>query len=91
MKRCEVMRKWCKKIEIEIFDKWLIPLDRVTYGHYAIAVGSGGSIFFVSLFLTMPLKLSEFNDAKFLPKDYLQICSDPKFHKLIRYCRENTN
>ena len=25
------MRKWCKKIGIEIFDKWLISLDRVTY------------------------------------------------------------
>ena len=31
MKQFEVMRKWCKKIEIEIFDKWLISLDRVTY------------------------------------------------------------
>ena len=25
------MRKWCKKIEIEILDKWLISLDHVTY------------------------------------------------------------
>ena len=24
------MRQWCKKIEIEIFDKWLISLDHVT-------------------------------------------------------------
>ena len=31
MKRFEVMRKWCKKIEIEVFDKWLISLDYVTY------------------------------------------------------------
>ena len=23
----QVMRKWCKKMEIEIFDKWLISLD----------------------------------------------------------------
>ena len=30
MKHIEVMRKWCKKIGIEIFDKWLIPLDHVT-------------------------------------------------------------
>ena len=34
MKHFEVLRKWCKKIEIEIFDKWLISLDRVTYGNY---------------------------------------------------------
>ena len=31
MKHFEVLRKWCKNIEIEIFDKWLISLDRVTY------------------------------------------------------------
>ena len=31
MKHLPVLRKWCKKIEIEIFDKWLISLDRVTY------------------------------------------------------------
>ena len=31
MKHIEVMRKWCKKIGIDIFDKWLIPLDHVTY------------------------------------------------------------
>ena len=30
MKHLEVIRKWCKKIEIEIFDKWLISLDHVT-------------------------------------------------------------
>ena len=32
MKHLEVLRKWCKKIGIKIFDlKWLIPLDHVTY------------------------------------------------------------
>ena len=31
MKHFEVLRKWCKKIEIEIFVKWLISLDHVTY------------------------------------------------------------
>ena len=31
MKHIEVMRKWCKKIGIKIFDKWDIPLDHVTY------------------------------------------------------------
>ena len=31
MKQFEDLRKWCKKIEIEIFDKWLISLDHVTY------------------------------------------------------------
>ena len=31
MKHFEVVRQWCKKIEIEIFDKWLISLDHVTY------------------------------------------------------------
>ena len=31
MKHFEVMRKWCKKIEIDIFNKWLISLDHVTY------------------------------------------------------------
>ena len=31
MKHFDVLRKWCKKIEIEIFDKWLITLDHVTY------------------------------------------------------------
>ena len=34
MKRIEVLRKWCKKIGIEIFDKWLIPLDHVTYVYF---------------------------------------------------------
>ena len=24
-------KQWCKKIEIKMFDKWLISLDRVTY------------------------------------------------------------
>ena len=33
MKHIEVMRKQCKKIEIEIFDKWLISLDHITYVH----------------------------------------------------------
>ena len=28
-----MMSKWFKKIEIEIFDKWLISLDHVTYCH----------------------------------------------------------
>ena len=32
MKHFEVTRKWCKKKEFEIFDKWLISLDHVTYG-----------------------------------------------------------
>ena len=33
MKHFKIMRKWCKKTEIEIFDKWLISLDHVTlYG-----------------------------------------------------------
>ena len=31
MKHFGVLRKWCKKIEIEIFDKLLIFLDHVTY------------------------------------------------------------
>ena len=30
MKHFEVLRKWCEKIEIDILDKWLISLDRVT-------------------------------------------------------------
>ena len=39
MKDLYVLRNWCKKIEIEIFDKWLISLDRVTYLiMFAIAV-----------------------------------------------------
>ena len=33
MKHFEGLRKWGKKIEIKIFDKWLIPLDRVTFVH----------------------------------------------------------
>ena len=32
MKHFEVVRHWCKKIEIEFFDKWLISLDHVTNG-----------------------------------------------------------
>ena len=32
MKHIELMRKWCKKIGIKIFDKLLISLDHVTYG-----------------------------------------------------------
>ena len=36
MKHIEVMRKWCKQMGIEIFDKWLIPLDHVTYYQYYI-------------------------------------------------------
>ena len=31
MKHLEIIRKWCKKIEIEIFDRLLISLDHVTY------------------------------------------------------------
>ena len=31
MKYFEMMRKWCKKIGIEVFDKWLISLDHVTF------------------------------------------------------------
>ena len=31
MKHIKVMRKWCKKIATEIFDKRLISLDHVTY------------------------------------------------------------
>ena len=34
MKHFDILRKWCKKIEIWIFDKWLISLDRVTYGFF---------------------------------------------------------
>ena len=30
MKHFEVVRQWCKKIEISFFDKWLISLDHVT-------------------------------------------------------------
>ena len=33
MKHFEVVRKWCKKIEIEMFDKRLISLDHVTYAY----------------------------------------------------------
>ena len=29
MKHFEVVRQWCKKMEIKIFDKWLISLDHV--------------------------------------------------------------
>ena len=29
MRHFEVMRKWCKKMRIEICDKWLISLDHV--------------------------------------------------------------
>ena len=38
MKHFEVLRKWCQKTEIEIFDKWLISLDRVTYYDYRSCV-----------------------------------------------------
>ena len=31
MKHLEVLGEWKKKIEIEIFDKWLISLDHVIY------------------------------------------------------------
>ena len=33
MKHIAVMRKRCKKMGIEIFDKWLISLDYVTNDH----------------------------------------------------------
>ena len=44
MKHFEVLRKWCKKIEIDIFDKWLISLDHVT----EIAQKSQTFIFYVT-------------------------------------------
>ena len=31
MKHFEGLRKWGKKLEIKFFDKWLIPLDHVTF------------------------------------------------------------
>ena len=31
MNHFEVLRIWCQKKEIDIFDKWLISLDHVTY------------------------------------------------------------
>ena len=39
MKDFAVLRKWYKKIEIKIFDKWLISLDRVTYKKSSILIG----------------------------------------------------